>query len=105
MEIGNIVKIGKKYFEITGNSLYESYGFLEVIALNHDTAQEVRINAESVDLVWVAKTSIEESVLPISDVSGQSEQLICPKCKTYPVRKNSHTMVKECIKCGHRWAN
>jgi len=55
MEIGNIVKIGKKYFEVTGNSLYKSYGFLEVIALNHDTAQEVRINAESIDLVWRQK--------------------------------------------------
>ena len=47
----------------------------------------------------------ENATLPIFDVNQQREQLICPKCKTYPVRKNSHTMVKECMNCGHRWAN
>jgi hypothetical protein len=52
MEIGDIVKIGKKYFEVTGNSLYKSYGFLDVIALNHDTAKEVRVRKESIDSVW-----------------------------------------------------
>jgi hypothetical protein len=47
----------------------------------------------------------KDGKLPIPHVVGRSEQLICPKCKTYPVRKNSHTMVKECMNCGHRWAN
>ena len=63
------IRNARLYFEITGNSLLESYGFIDVIALNHDTAEEVRVNKEDVDLVWRQDANSENVNCAIFDVS------------------------------------
>ena len=77
MEIGNIVKIKEKYFEITGTSLMESYGFIDVIELNDDIAEEVQVTIDAVELVWKQQPLLKNAALPISDVSGSySEEML-----------------------------
>ena len=36
-------------------------------------------------------------------VVGQSEQLVCPECKSTDCKTAIHTDYKECNKCYHYW--
>ena len=41
--------------------------------------------------------------LILSGVVGQSEQLVCPECKSTDCKTAIHTDYKECNKCYHYW--
>lgn len=67
IEVGNIIKIKNVYFEVTGTKLLEPYGMIEVISLNCDTAEEVRINIESIELVWKLESDFTSKLEKIKD--------------------------------------
>ena len=50
-------------------------------------------------------TCLEERIeaLTIPVVVGQSEQLVCPECKSTDCKTAIHTDYKECNKCYHYW--
>jgi hypothetical protein len=41
--------------------------------------------------------------LRLGAVVGQSEQLVCPECKSTDCKTAIHTDYKECNKCYHYW--
>lgn len=47
--------------------------------------------------------SSEAKLLPIHDVVGQSEQLICPVCKSSRIKKDPKWEDNECLNCGKIW--
>ena len=44
-----------------------------------------------------------EKQCDIHVVVGQSEQLVCPECKSTDCKTAIHTDYKECNKCYHYW--
>jgi hypothetical protein len=45
----------------------------------------------------------KQEQLTLTDVVGQSEQLVCPECKSTDCKTAIHTDYKECNKCYHYW--
>jgi len=44
-----------------------------------------------------------DEILRLFSVVGQSEQLVCPECKSTDCKTAIHTDYKECNKCYYYW--
>ena len=44
-----------------------------------------------------------DSLWALFNVVGQSEQLVCPECRSGDLKATIHTDYKECNKCYHYW--
>jgi len=51
----------------------------------------------------ISSTYANDRVLRLFGVVGQSEQLVCPECKSTDCKTAIHTDYKECNKCYHYW--
>ena len=47
--------------------------------------------------------SIFKFYVDLANVVGQSEQVVCPECKSTDFKTAIHTDYKECNKCYHYW--
>ena len=51
----------------------------------------------------ITSEQAHKDLLILFDVVGQSEQLVCPECKSNDCKTAIHTDYKECNKCYHYW--
>ena len=47
--------------------------------------------------------TVVKQLLSLHNVVGQSEQLVCPECKSTDCKTAIYTDYKECNKCYHYW--
>lgn len=72
--------------------------FFNFMSQEHDL---ILTMSEMDEIVSEAQKLVKKLAIPL--VVGQSEQLVCPECKSTDCKTAIHTDYKECNKCYHYW--
>ena len=77
--------------------------WIETMHLQNTNGRETELEMFRLGIEAAIEELTEFNLFSIPVVVGQSEQLVCPECKSTDCKTAIHTDYKECNKCYHYW--
>jgi len=70
---------------------------------SNDMKEKIKEICNKLNREQISVQGATEQLFDLYNVVRQSEQLVCPECKSTDCKTAIHTDYKECNKCYHYW--